>query len=144
MEMNNFQKLIQEREDLCPPELEYQVMRQASTMGHFGDMVSLFVLNTMATVVHIVTGGEEPKCLHDKRQRIAAEKIPLPGTGRESCFFRRRIAIINQRRLAIFRLDNLAWRLGFCQRRRDIIIVIRCRSRSPAWKCRHRNSRYPE
>ena len=73
MEMNNFQKLIQEREDLYPPELEYQVMRQASTMGHFGDMVSLFVLNTMATVVHIVTGGEEPKCLHDKRQRIVAE-----------------------------------------------------------------------
>lgn len=73
MEMNNFQKLIQEREDMCPPELEFQVMREASTLGHFGDMVSLFVLNTMATVVHIVTGGEDPKCLRDKRQRLAAE-----------------------------------------------------------------------
>ena len=71
--MNNFQKLIQEREDMCPPELEFQVMRQASTLGHFGDMVSLFVLNTMATVVHIVTGGEDPPCLKDKRQRLAAE-----------------------------------------------------------------------
>lgn len=73
MEMNNFQKLIRDREGMCPPELEFQVLREASTLGHFGDMVSLFVLNSMATVVHFVTGGEDPKCLRDKRQRLAAE-----------------------------------------------------------------------
>lgn len=71
--MNNFQKLIRDREDMLPPELEFQVMREASTLGHFGDMVSLFLLNTMSTVVHIVTGGEEAKCLQDKRKKLMEE-----------------------------------------------------------------------
>lgn len=70
--MNSLEKLLRDREDQLPDELEFTVMRQASTMGHFGDMVSLFVINTMSTVVHIVTGGEDPKCLRDKRERIAA------------------------------------------------------------------------
>jgi hypothetical protein len=68
--MNNFQKLVKDREDMLPPELEFQVMREASTLGHFGDMVSLFLLNTVSTVVHIVTGGEEAKCLVDKRKKL--------------------------------------------------------------------------
>jgi hypothetical protein len=70
--MNNLEKLLSEREDQLPDELEFTVMRQASTLGHFGDMVSLFVINTMSTVVHIVTGGEDPKCLRDKRDRLTA------------------------------------------------------------------------
>lgn len=85
--MNNFQKLIREREKLLPEEVEYSVMTQANTMGHFGNIVSLFVINTMATVVHFVTGGEDPKCLRDSRERIAAEMEeyrwkhpPIPGT----------------------------------------------------------------
>jgi hypothetical protein len=73
MEVNNLQKLIQQREAMLPDELEFQVMRQASTLGHFGDMVELFVLNTLSTVAHIVTGGEDAKCLHDKRKRLQAE-----------------------------------------------------------------------
>ena len=70
--MNNLEKLITERESQLPEDLEFTVMRQASTLGHFGDMVSLFVINTMSTVVHIVTGGEDPKCLRDKRERLTA------------------------------------------------------------------------
>lgn len=86
MEVNNWKNLMEERESLLPDEIEFQVMRQASAMGHFGDIVSLFVLNTMATVVHVVTGGEDPKCLRDRRERLAAEveeyrwkRAPQPG-----------------------------------------------------------------
>jgi hypothetical protein len=70
--MNNFERLMSDWEDQLPKELEFTVMRHASSLSHFGDMVSLFVINTMSTVVHIVTGGEDPKCLRDKRERIAA------------------------------------------------------------------------
>ena len=70
--MNSFENFMNEREKMLPDEVEFNVMRQAGTLGHFGDMVGLFVLNTMATVVHIVTGGEDPKCLKDKRDRLSA------------------------------------------------------------------------
>jgi hypothetical protein len=73
MEKNNLERLLQQRETMLPDELEFQVMRQANTLGHFGNMVELFVLNTMSTVAHIVTGGEDAKCLQDKRQRLLAE-----------------------------------------------------------------------
>lgn len=73
MGINNLKDLMEERESLLPDEVEFKVMRQASALNHFGDIISLFVLNTMATVVHVVTGGEDPKCLRDKRERLAAE-----------------------------------------------------------------------
>lgn len=78
MERNNFKEMMLYREEMLPEEVEFQVMRQASTLGHFSDMVSLFVLNTMATVVHLVTGGEDPKCLRDKRDRLHAELSDRP------------------------------------------------------------------
>jgi hypothetical protein len=71
--VNNLQQLIRQREAMLPDDLEFQVMRQANTMGHFGDMVELFLLNTLSTVAHIVTGGEEAKCLEDKRKKLRAE-----------------------------------------------------------------------
>lgn len=73
MEKNNLQQLIAQREKQLPDDLEFKVMREASAMGHFGDMVELFVLNTMSTVVHIVTGGEDAKCLQDKRKKLLLE-----------------------------------------------------------------------
>jgi hypothetical protein len=73
MRQNNLKKLIAEREQMLPDDLEFQVMREASTLGHFGDIVSLFVLNTVASVAHLVTGGEDPKCITDRRARLRAE-----------------------------------------------------------------------
>jgi hypothetical protein len=73
MGQNNFKKLLSEREQMLPDDLEFQVMREASTLGHFGDIVSLFVLNTVASVAHLVTGGEDPKCITDRRARIRAD-----------------------------------------------------------------------
>jgi hypothetical protein len=72
--VNNFKKMLEEREAMLPPELENRVSFHLGTMAGFGNVVELFVPNALQTVVRII-GGEDLPCL-----KRAARKINLKET----------------------------------------------------------------
>lgn len=53
---NNLKEIMQAREDLLPPELEFQVIRQMNAFNHFGNVVELFVPNALEAVVQMISG----------------------------------------------------------------------------------------
>jgi hypothetical protein len=66
---NNFQKIMEDREAMLPPELEDRMSQHLGTFSMFGKVIELFVPNALHTVVRIF-GGEELPCIKD-RKRLA-------------------------------------------------------------------------
>ncbi|MEI6412365.1 MAG: hypothetical protein WCR52_23440 [Bacteroidota bacterium] len=81
--VNNFQKIIDEREAMLPPELEDRMSQHIGTFSVFGKVVELFVPNALQTVVRLIGGDELPCIKERKRGRIDPDwRIPPePPTG---------------------------------------------------------------
>jgi hypothetical protein len=79
MANNNFQKIIEEREAMLPPELEGRMTQHMGTFAAFGKVVELFVPNALQTVVRLI-GGDDLPCLDRKGgdEEPSWRKPPLP------------------------------------------------------------------
>lgn len=66
--VNNFQKIIDEREAMLPPELEDRMSQHIGTFSVFGKVVELFVPNALQTVVRLI-GGDELPCIKERKRR---------------------------------------------------------------------------
>jgi len=83
--VNNFQKIINDREEMLPPELEDRISQHLGAFSVVGKVVELYVPHILQTLVRMV-GGDDLPCLRDRKRvqdppwREAPEpKNPAPG-----------------------------------------------------------------
>jgi hypothetical protein len=81
MVKNSLQKIIDERAEQLPPELENRMTRQMGTFSAFGTVVELFIPNALQTVVRLIGGEELPDMNPNPGPENPKWRNPPPSTG---------------------------------------------------------------
>ncbi|MBU6340701.1 MAG: hypothetical protein KGS48_04325 [Bacteroidetes bacterium] len=78
--VNNFQKIIEEREHLLPPELEDRITLHLGTFSVLGKVLELYVPHILQTMVRMA-GGDELPCIRARKHSDDPpwRKAPEPG-----------------------------------------------------------------